>query len=571
MAPALKPGFVEAAGRTASNIELPWRVLSLLNVFRLLLPMLLLLVFFFNAPTNSVGAHQPGMFIGIAVAYFAFALVCIQTIQSRSPSAEWQAMVQLVVDAIAMSLLIHASGGVSSGLGTLLVLPTGATATILARRYALLGTSLVTLALLVETTISFLQGASSRADFLITGLTGASLFAITLLAIPFAARLRESEALAQQREIDIANLNELNEFIVQHLRESILVVDETDNVRLINETAARLLKGGAVPGGATLASISPRLAYLIEAWRRQASDRRDTVGEVVGADGGTIIRPHFVALSDSGSGPVLVFLEDTSLIAERAQQSKLAALGRLSASIAHEIRNPVGAMSHAGQLLRESPTLTADDRHLTDIIEKNGVRVSHIIENVLQLSRRDTTKQERFNVSEWLSAFVTEYEQTMQMEPARSVSMRTPHPACSRYSSIRRTCTRCSGTCATTRSGTAIAAIQRSASTSAPDAYRQPAARFSRSRTAATASIPPRPNASSSRSSRPARAAPGSASSSRANCARPTARCSSTSRDPPVVAFSASFSPIHAAGKDDDRSQQRQAPRAGRGRRAGHP
>ncbi len=419
MAPALKPGFVEAAGRTASNIELPWRVLSLLNVFRLLLPMLLLLVFFFNAPTNSVGAHQPGMFIGIAVAYFAFALVCIQTIQSRSPSAEWQAMIQLVVDAIAMSLLIHASGGVSSGLGTLLVLPTGATATILARRYALLGTSLVTLALLVETTISFLQGASSRADFLITGLTGASLFAITLLAIPFAARLRESEALAQQREIDIANLNDLNEFIVQHLRESILVVDETDNVQLINETAARLLKGGPVPGGTTLASVSPRLAYLIEAWRRQASDRRDTVGEVVGADGGTIIRPHFVALSDSGSGPVLVFLEDTSLVAERAQQSKLAALGRLSASIAHEIRNPVGAMSHAGQLLRESPTLTADDRHLTDIIEKNGVRVSHIIENVLQLSRRDTTKQERFDVSEWLRAFVTEYAQTMQLDPAR--------------------------------------------------------------------------------------------------------------------------------------------------------
>jgi two-component system sensor histidine kinase PilS (NtrC family) len=418
MAPALKPGFVEAAGRATSNIELPWRVLSLLNVFRLLLPMLLLLVFFFNAPTNSVGAHQPGMFIGIAVAYFAFALVCIQTIQSRSPSAEWQAIVQLVVDAIAMSLLIHASGGVSSGLGTLLVLPTGATATLVARRYALLGTSLVTLALLVETTISFLQGASSRADFLITGLTGASLFAITLLAIPFAARLRESEALAQQREIDIANLNELNEFIVQHLRESILVVDETDNVQLINETAARLLKGGPVPGGATLASISPRLAYLIEAWRRQASDRRDTVGEVVGADGGTIIRPHFVALSEGGSGPVLVFLEDTSLMAERAQQSKLAALGRLSASIAHEIRNPVGAMSHAGQLLRESPTLTADDRHLTDIIEKNGVRVSHIIENVLQLSRRDTTKQERFDVAEWLRTFVTEYAQTMQLEPA---------------------------------------------------------------------------------------------------------------------------------------------------------
>ena len=415
MARLLKTELTES-GWGATGIELPWRVLSLLNAFRLLLPMLLLLVFFFNAPSDSVGSAQPGLFLSVAVGYFAFGLVCIQTIQSRTPSAEWQAILQLLVDAIAISILIHASGGASSGLATLLVLPTGAAATILPRRYALLGTSFVALSLLVETTISFLQGESFRSDFLITGLTGASLFAITLLAVPFAARLRDSEALAKQREIDLANLNELNEFIVQHLRESILVVDASDNVRLINETAAQLLQGGAVPSGTALAAVSPRLSYVLEAWRKQAAGRRDNVGEIVGADGGTVIRPHFVALSESGSGPVLIFLEDTSVIADRAQQSKLAALGRLSASIAHEIRNPVGAMSHAGQLLRESPALTDDDRHLTDIIEKNGVRVSHIIENVLQLSRRDTTKQERLDVTEWLSAFIAEYEQTMQLD-----------------------------------------------------------------------------------------------------------------------------------------------------------
>ena len=415
MARVLKSERSES-GWGATGIELPWRVLSLLNVFRLLLPMLLLLVFFFNAPSYSVGSQQPGLFLSVAVGYFAFGLVCIQTLQSRTPSAEWQAILQLLVDAIAISVLIHASGGVSSGLATLLVLPTAAAATILPRRYALLGTSFVALSLLMETTISFLQGESFRSDYLITGLTGASLFAITLLAVPFAARLRESEALAQQREIDLANLNELNKFIVQHLRESILVVDENDQVRLINETAARLLQGGSVAGGMPLAAMSPRLAYVLDAWRKQSSDRRDNVGEIVGADGGTVIRPHFVALAESGSGPVLIFLEDTSVIAARAQQSKLAALGRLSASIAHEIRNPVGAMSHAGQLLRESPSLTDDDRHLTDIIEKNGVRVSHIIENVLQLSRRDTTKQERLDVTEWLSGFIAEYEQTLQLD-----------------------------------------------------------------------------------------------------------------------------------------------------------
>jgi two-component system sensor histidine kinase PilS (NtrC family) len=414
--------------RPASAAESYWRVLSLLNVFRLLFPMLLLLVFFFDSPSTTVGSVHPGLFIGVTVAYFAFGLVCIQTIQSRAPSAEWQALLQLCVDAIMFALMIHASGGITSGLATLLVLPTGACAMILQRRLALLGTSIVTLSLLAETMLSYLQGENSRPDFLVTGLTGASLFTITLVALPFAARLRESEALAQQREIDLANLNELNEFIVQHLRESILVVDENDRVRLTNETAARLLNGGTIATGVPLATVAPRLLYVLEAWRNQTSDRRDNVGEIVAADGGTIIRPHFVALAEGGSGPVLIFLEDTSVIADRAQQSKLAALGRLSASIAHEIRNPVGAMSHASQLLRESPTLSDDDRHLTDIIEKNGIRVSHIIENVLQLSRRDATKQERFDINEWLAGFVQEYESTMQL-PTGSISVETERNA----------------------------------------------------------------------------------------------------------------------------------------------
>jgi two-component system sensor histidine kinase PilS (NtrC family) len=398
--------------------EFPWRVLGLMNVFRLMAPMVLLLVFFFDAPRRSVGTHNPGLFIGICAAYFAFGLVSIQVLQRRWPSVQWLAIFQVTVDALAITLLIHASGGVASGLGTLLILPAGATATIVAPRTALLVTSVIVIALLFQTAVAGLVGIGQGADFLIAGLTGASLFAITLVAMPLANRLRESEALVQQRDIDLANLNELNEFIVQHLRESILVVDTEDRVRLINETAAQLLKGGSVGAGSLLGEVSPRLLYLLDTWRHQASDRRDSTGEVVSADGGTVIRPHFVSLAETGSGPVLVFLEDTSVVAERVQQSKLASLGRLSASIAHEIRNPVGAMSHAGQLLRESPGLGADDRHLTDIIEKNAVRVSHIIENVLQLSRRETTRQERISLQEWLESFMQEFVATVQADPA---------------------------------------------------------------------------------------------------------------------------------------------------------
>jgi two-component system sensor histidine kinase PilS (NtrC family) len=277
----------------------------------------------------------------------------------------------------------------------------------------------ITLGLLYETTISALYGVAATSDFLIAGLTGASLFAITFLAIPLANRLRESEALVQQKELDLANLSELNEFIVQHLRESILVVDAEDRIRLVNETAARLLHGSPIDAGALLGEASPRLLYLLESWRRDETDRRDQIGEVVSSDGGTVIRPHFISLSESGPGPVLIFLEDTSVVADRVQQSKLASLGRLSASIAHEIRNPVGAMSHASQLLRESPSLGADDRHLTEIIENNAVRVSQIIENVLQLSRRDSTRQERMSLPVWLTGVLDEFAQTLQLPRER--------------------------------------------------------------------------------------------------------------------------------------------------------
>jgi two-component system sensor histidine kinase PilS (NtrC family) len=322
---------------------------------------------------------------------------------------------------VAITLLIHASGGVSSGLATLLFLPVGATAAIVQPRLALLATALIAIGLLFETTISTLSGVTPGADFLVAGITGASLFAITLIALPLANRLRESEALVQQRDIDLANLNELNQFIVQHLRESIVVVDEHDRIRLINETAARLLASGAVSSGALLGEVAPRLLYLLETWRRQEHHRRDSTGEVVSADGGTVIRPHFVSLSERGPGPVLIFLEDTSVVAARVQQSKLASLGRLSASIAHEIRNPVGAMSHAGQLLSESPALGPDDRHLTGIIEKNAVRVSQIIENVLQLSRKDSTRQERIDLSAWLATFLEELRATLQLEAGRII------------------------------------------------------------------------------------------------------------------------------------------------------
>jgi len=201
-----------------------------------------------------------------------------------------------------------------------------------------------------------------------------------------------SDALVRQKDVDLANLAELSETSCSICAKAFCVGrggQDSSHQRVGGGNSGRQ---SCSPGSAGRRSIS-RLLYSLSTWRqRQQGD--DSPSSFVAADGARVIQPHFAPLG-AEPGPTLIFLEDTSLMAERVQQGKLAALGRLSASIAHEIRNPVGAMSHAGQLLAESSNIGADERRLTDIIQSNSERVSTIINNVLQLSRREATKPTR--------------------------------------------------------------------------------------------------------------------------------------------------------------------------------
>ena len=398
-----------------STHNLAWRVLALVNLFRLLVAVLLSVMFVAVTPTR-VGQANPALFVGTTAAYFAFGLICIASVKRRWPEVPVQTITGLCIDVAAIATLTYASGGMTSGLASLMVLPIGALSFVVRQRLALMFAAVATLAVLVQQTLTTLAARGDAGDFASAGIIGALMFIVTLGVGPLARNLRESEERVRQREVDVANLAELNQFIVQHLRESILVVDANDTIRLINESAALLLHGASVPQGTPLGEVSPRLLYLLDTWRRRSDDWQLTTLTMLASDGGSLVQPHFVSLDSSGKGPSLVFLEDTTLIVERVQQSKLAALGRLSASIAHEIRNPVGAMSHAAQLLAETPTLSPQERRLTDIITNNGERVSTIINNVLQLSRRDTTRPERLELNAWLTEFLAEFRQTSEVD-----------------------------------------------------------------------------------------------------------------------------------------------------------
>jgi two-component system sensor histidine kinase PilS (NtrC family) len=404
----------QSASAPLARRDLAWRVIGLVSLYRLLLPPVLLAMQFLGGQGSLLAAHR-GLFLSACIAYFSVGVLLVVARRLSLHSLRGVALLNTCVDAAAISLILYTSGGVASGLGILLVLPVGAMAVLAEHRDAFLIAAMSALGILLQQIFVYAAGVAPASDFTTAGVIGVVLFAIALSAWPFANRLRESEALVRRQEIDLANLAQLSQYIVQHLRESILVVDAQDRVRLINESAAQMLGDRSAFPGALLGEASPRLLYLLETWRQRDAGAAEPPPTFTAADGARVIRPHFAPLGDSNPAPILVFLEDTSLIAEKVQQSKLAALGRLSASIAHEIRNPVGAMSHAGQLLAESPHLASEDKRLTEIICSNSARVSTIINNVLHLSQRGEAHRERLSLRGWIEEFRDEFCATMQL------------------------------------------------------------------------------------------------------------------------------------------------------------
>src|SRR5688572_33098679 len=399
--------------------DLAWRVIGLVNLYRLLIPPSVYAIFAFTGSDAVIGSARPELFLWACIVYFSAGVAIVIGGRRLLPNLRATTFVHATVDAVAISLLMFSSGGVTSGLGILFVVPVGAMALLADSRDTFLLAAMAALALLAQQIGGHVTGTANIADYSASGILGGIVFLVALLAWPVARRLRDTEATVRRQQVDLANLAQLSQYIVQHLRESIVVVDHENRIRLINETAAAMLGDRGAYPGALLGEASPQLLYLLETWRQRTATPAAPSHTFVAADGGHVIPPHFAPLGGSEPSPVIVFLEDTELLAAKIQQSKLAGLGRLSASIAHEIRNPVGAMSHAAQLLGESPSLSDEDKRLTEIIRTNGDRVRQIIENVMSMARRENSRPERLILGAWLEGFREEFCATMQVKPER--------------------------------------------------------------------------------------------------------------------------------------------------------
>jgi two-component system sensor histidine kinase PilS (NtrC family) len=347
---------------------------------------------------------RPRLALATAAAYVLAALAL--WLWSRRPSAtlHMQVLVGLGVDILAAFLALHALPAAGTAIVLLLLLNLGAGSLLLAWRAAAAMTATAAFAVIGAAVWTWFS--DGRADRSIAELV--LLLASTIGAGALGQLLRRqmlaSHALAAERGAEAESLTEINELVIRRMRTGVLVL-EGDRIRLANEAAAAILGDG----GDSFALALPDVARRLAAWR--VDGNADTAPLRLGAEQAEFI-PRFVRLP-SGHERVLVFLDDASMVARRAESLTLAALGRFSASLAHEIRNPLAAISYAAQLLDESDGIPVAERRMLQIIQQQCQRMDGIVESVLGLARREHAKAEPVELAAFVQRYVEDFSTTL--------------------------------------------------------------------------------------------------------------------------------------------------------------
>lgn len=392
-----RSGTPYTAGRPVSV----WTSLHYFNIYRLIVASVFLLAVAFYPRTSGLGSQSLSLFVWTGLAYWLLAALFYGVLKSVRIGFNTLLTLQVATDILAITLLMYASGGEKSGLAVMLLVVLAGAGLVGQGRLTLFFAALATVAVLIEQAVRVIDFGADTADFVQAGILCIGFFATAISARLLARRVIANEQLARQRGIDLANQQSVSERVIRDMQDGVMVVDSGEKVRQWNPQAEALLEVRA-PVEPDLASFSVTLA---ERYRVYKSNPRERVASLRVPGSGALLRARFVSAGDSGD--VLIYIEDMGRIQQQAQQIKLAALGRLTANIAHEIRNPLSAISHAAELLREENRIEGQAR-LSRIINDNAQRLERLVRDVLELGRRDRTSQEPVRLSGFLETCIDE-------------------------------------------------------------------------------------------------------------------------------------------------------------------
>ncbi|GAB3098085.1 sensor histidine kinase [Lysobacter terrae] len=397
------------------------RELHFFTLYRLLEGALLTFLLFSPVREYISDPRDEGIAKATAVSYL-FAATVLFVIRKRG-DLQLQALIGIAFDLFFGVLAVYSMPGTRAGIVLMLMFNVGAAALLLPARLGLSIAAIVASGFVAEYFWKSADTGDGR------GLAEPLMYATGYLAIAtltniLGRQMRESVALATSRGEDAASLAEVNELIIRRLRTGVLLVDDRNQLRLANEAAMLLLSDhGDHPGeGRDILLAAPALAQRLTTWRE--TGRADDRSLQLAPDMPEVV-PRFTRLR-AGSDQVLIFLDDTSIVSRQAETMTLATLGRFSASLAHEIRNPLAAINYAVQLLEESKDLPTADQRLLEIVRQQGQRMNGIVDNVLGLARREPAKPEHVELVGFTRRFVEDYAASHPLEQDTVLAAGTP-------------------------------------------------------------------------------------------------------------------------------------------------
>ena len=406
------------AERAAQYEEQISSVSVVYNVYRIVLPLVLLVTFLSSPDTAVLGTLDPTLFVQINTVYAIFGVgVTFFTPSARSFMSSQPVITgTLIADILVITLLIYTSGGIASGLGLLMIVTIASGSLLIRGRISTFLAAVATLSIIYSEIVLALAFEDAPNQFFQTGVLGIILFATSLYLQSFTDRIYKAAQLADKQASDIVDLEKLNNEIIQRMRTGVIVVDSALQVVSMNSAARSTLQPLITELEETDPAHANRLPEIIadqlSLWKINPKRQPQPFGV---PDSNKQVQLNFAFLDPEKDSDILIFLEDNRQIVQRVRQMKLASLGRLTASIAHEVRNPLGAISHASQLLKESESIATDDKRMIEIILDHCNRINLIIEDVLDASRHDDTSANRISLNEWLPVFIENYKATHEV------------------------------------------------------------------------------------------------------------------------------------------------------------